>query len=917
MESFIKQVLIDVKERGIDLNNTVFILPSKRAGVFLKYELSSLIDTPIFSPAILSIEDFVETLSNLSLLPDSELVFKLYETYLEIADKDDQEPFETFFTWANMLLQDFNEIDRYLIEQNDIFDYLKAIKEINHWSLENNQTPLIKKHLKFWNNLGAIYESFVSNLLQQSKGYQGLLYREACNNLEMYLANYADRMHIFLGFNALNTAEKRIIQELLDNDMARIYWDIDSRFILDNYHDAGLFIRSYKTKWKHFKQNSFNWVSTIYSNPKKIKVTGVPKNVGQAKYIGQLAEQLHQEKQSLQNVAIVLGEENLLLPLLNSLPKSVDSVNITMGLPLKYVPLANFFAAMFELHKHNNTSFYYRDIIDFLMLPSSKMLFKKGKVDNASVLIEHIQKNNLTYLSSKKIKTIIPDCENLITLIFDSWEGDPQMALEKSSQIIFEIKSKLNPRENRLEKEYLYRFYTLFNQLTELHHRYNYINDISGLYGLFKELLLLETLDFQGEPLEGLQIMGMLESRALDFETVIISSVNEGILPAGKTANSFIPYDVKVQNKLPTYKEKDAVYTYHFYRLLQRAKEVYIVYNTEIDALKGGERSRFITQLEVEGLHPIEHCIAQPQIPAIEQDVLSIKKTQGLLEELKKIAKQGFSPSSLSNYIRNPLDFYYEKVLHISDFEEVEESVAANTLGTIIHNTLETFYKPLENCFLTVKILESFKGRIKDTITEEFKNTYRQGDFKTGKNLIIFEIAQHLISNFLDLEIDALKKGNTIKILAIESNISCSVSIKGMEWPIVLKGKIDRVDEYNGDVRVIDYKSGKVEQNKVVVDDWEKLTTDYDKYSKPFQLLCYTYMLHKQDKISLPIEAGIYSFKNLNAGLLKFAEKNSAEKTKRNQSITQDTISNFENELHKLLLEIFNPDVDFTEKETD
>ncbi|MBO3115332.1 PD-(D/E)XK nuclease family protein [Winogradskyella sp. DF17] len=917
MDSFIKQVLQDLNDKNVSLDTIVFVLPSKRAGVFLKNELSTLLRRPIFSPSIISIEEFVEELSDLKLLPDSELIFKLYESYLKLTPQDEQEPFESFFTWANVLLQDFNEIDRYLINQNNIFDYLKAIKELNHWSLAENQTPLIKQHLKFWNKLKQFYKTFARDLLKNNQGYQGLLYREACNNLELYMVNHPKLNHVFLGFNALNTSEKRIIQELIDNDLAQIYWDIDSTFLNDKYHDAGLFIREYTSNWKHFKNGPLKWASNTYREAKSIKAIGVPKNVGQAKYIGQLLETIHSKKRSLEHVAVVLGEENLLLPLLNSLPESINSINVTMGLPLKFVPLANLFISLFNLHKQSSNSFYYKDVVDLLVLPSVYRLFQQNSSNKANELIEYIQQNNIIYLDTEKIKSIIPDEENSIDLIFGSWDDNPQIAIERISALIYKIKEQLDPSVQRLEMEYLYCFHNLFNRLNDLHSQYNYLENISSLYTLFKELLNMETMDFQGEPLEGLQIMGMLESRALDFETVIISSVNEGILPAGKTNNSFIPYDVKIENALPTFKEKDAVYTYHFYRLLQRAKEVYIIYNTESDALKGGEKSRFIAQLEVEGIHSIEQVLAQPQIPVIDALNKTIKKTPELIKEIKALAEGGFSPSSLTSYIRNPLDFYYEKLLKIKEFEDVEESIAANTLGTVIHNTLEQFYKPYENCTLTEELLLSFKEKVQEAVANEFKATYKEGGFTKGKNLIVFEIAQHFILNFIDIELESIKKGNTIKILAIETDESTSLQIEGLDIPIIIKGKVDRVDEFNGVIRIIDYKSGKVEKNKVVIGVWNEIATDYNKYSKPFQLLCYTYMMFKQNKITLPVEAGIYSFKNLSAGLLKFTKINPDQKNKRDEAITEETLRAFENELHKLILEIFNPAIDFIEKETD
>lgn len=917
MIPFIKTVLQDLKSQDLKLEDLYFILPSKRAGVFLKHHLSSLVEQPIFVPHILSIEEFVEDLSGLKNIPNTELLFKLYETYKTHTKQADLESFEAFSKWAQILLQDFNEIDRYLIPQEQIFDYLEAIKELNHWSLEANQTQLIKNHLKFWKRLKEYYHHFSTYLLQNKQGYQGLIYREAVENLEVYIENNNNKLHVFLGFNALNTSESQIIQGLLQNDLAHIYWDIDDTFITDNVHDAGVFTRAHKLKWNYFKTHPFNWVSSHYKTEKNIEVIGIPKLVGQAKYIGHILEDISKNNINMSKVAVILGEEQLLIPVLNSIPKSIEKLNVTMGLSLQLVPLASFFEYLFSIHKNKPSRFYYKDVIAILSHPSVYPVFESDSKNATSSLVNNIQKNNVVYLTAADLKGHINSHHNIIDMIFGSWHDHPTTALNNCSSLIFSMKASFEKtkKTNDLELEYLYRFNILFNQLSELNSNYQYLDSVSALHAVYNELLSTETLDFKGEPLEGLQIMGMLESRVLDFETVIISSVNEGILPSGKTNNSFIPFDVKLENGLPTFKEKDAVYTYHFYRLLQRAKNVYILYNTEMDALKGGEKSRFITQLEVEGIHKIQHKIITPEVPNNEQHLKQIPKTALVLEKLKELCGKGFSPSSLSNYMRNPIDFYFEKILDIQTFEEVEENIAANTLGSVIHNTLEDFYKPLEGEFLTIEHLNNFKKQIKPTVTKQFKALYNEGDFSKGKNLIIFEIAQRYILNFINLELESLKKGDIIKILAIEAAESIDITIAELDFPIKLKGKVDRIDLFNDTIRVVDYKSGKVDQNKVEIVDWEDLTTDYEKYSKSFQILCYAYMMHQKNRIELPIEAGIISFKNLSGGFLKFGKKESAFSRTKDHLITKETLENFEIELKKLIVEICNADINFIEKD--
>lgn len=912
MTSFINNVIVNLKTKGFNLSKLTFVLPNKRAGLFLKRELSLLTETAILSPEILSIEEFVEELSELQYVTNIELLFEFYDVYLSITPKKNVESFDQFSKWAQLLIQDFNEIDRYLIPPKKIFNYLSAIKELNHWSLDKNQSESVKNYISFWNRLEVYYSGFRKQLLQKGKAYQGLVYREAVNNIEQYIASKNEKHHVFVGFNALNKAEETIIQELLHQDLASIYWDIDEVFINNKIHDAGLFTRQHKNNWTFFKNNSFNWITKNYSKKKSIEVIGTPKNIGQVKHIGELLNEIKDASGSLENTAIILGDENLLMPLLNSIPKEVNNINITMGLPVNSIPLSSLFEELFRIHKTSTEGFYYKNVIAILSHPFIKPLL------NSDAIIEYIQNNNIVYVTKEILCKIDVNHQNSIELLFATWEDNPTKALKNCFELIQLIKDYLNidKVKNQLPLEYLFRYYQIFNELQNLNETYSYITNINVLFQLYKELLKTETLDFKGEPLQGLQIMGMLESRVLDFETVIISSVNEGVLPAGKSNNSFITFDVKLENGLPTYKEKDAVYTYHFYRLLQRAKNIYILYNTEPDVLNGGEKSRFIKQLEIENIHNIEHSIIVPQVPKMDNALSSIKKNESVIEDLKILAHKGFSPSSLTSYIRNPMDFYFEKVLKIKSFNDVEETIAYNTLGNVIHQSIEDLYTSLIGEFLTVESLKKTKSRADKIVLLHFKTQYKEGDFTKGKNLIVFEIAKRYIHNFIRKEIETIKEGHKIKIIALEKSVETKIEIPKLGFPIILKGVVDRIDEYNGITRIIDYKTGKVEQNKVEIVNWEDLTTNYDKYSKSFQVLSYVYMLTKSETINLPIEAGIISFKNLNKGFLKFSKKDKQGAYAKKQSIiTEDILEQYFEQLKGIILDIFNPEIPFKEKQ--
>lgn len=916
MTTFLQDVLKDLNPD--DLSNLTFVLPSKRAGIFLRQELSNLVTKPIFSPEILSIEEFIENLSNLKTISNVELLFEFYNVYKSVTPTAELENFESVSKWAQMLLQDFNEIDRFLIPEEQIFDYLTAIQEINHWSLEKNPTTLIRKYLMFWKKLKIYYRQLTENLLEKGLGYQGLIYKEAVENIQNYIESQSIGKHIFLGFNALNTSEEIIIQELLQNNIADIYWDVDEIFFENKNHDAGLFARKYATEWPYFKQNSFKWITQNYKKSKDINVIGIPKNVGQAKHIAAILKEIQERNASMQKTAVVLGDEALLNPVLNSIPQSVNAINITMGLPLKSIPLSSLFHNLFLIHKNPTESFYFKDVLSILSNVHIKPLLSVNNKNEYDDVVKTIKSNNLIYITKARLIKISPHNERLFELLFESWSNDVNKALQHCQKLIFTIKNALKADKNKhlLALEYLFHFNKLFNELIRINNHYEHIKNIASLFTVYNELLHSETLDFKGEPLSGLQIMGMLESRVLDFETVVISSVNEGVLPSGKTQNSFIPFDVKLENGLPTYKEKDAIYAYHFYRLIQRAKTVYILYNTEVDSFSDGEKSRFITQMELEDIHKIKHKTVVPHVPIIENGLIEIQKSEDVLNALKDYAAKGFSPSSLTNYIRNPLDFYFQKILKIKEQDTVEETIAANTLGTVIHNTLEEFYKPFVGHLINVSIVQNMKVKVDCTVEKYFKKLYKEGDLNSGKNLIVFEIAKRYLNNFLDTEIADLKNGNSIEIIAIESENRIPLDIPELAFPVFIKGTVDRIDRRNGVIRIIDYKSGKVDKSKVEIVNWQDITTDYDKYSKSFQILSYALMLEVFKNFKEPVEAGIISFKNLSSGFLKFAKKDRpGPHAKKIEFLNDSILNDFRIELKKLIIEICDPQTPFLEKE--
>jgi hypothetical protein len=924
-ESFLSKLAKELlSNNSSSLHNINIVLPNKRAKIFLIEELKKQSSTTFLAPKIISIEMLIEEISQLRTLDNIELLFEFYIVYLDNTETSKQQGFEKFSSWAVTLIQDFNEIDRYLINQNEIFSYLLDIERIKHWSPNvNNQSKLIENHLDFWKLMPFYYQKFTEHLINKKVGYQGLLYRKASENCTDFAKNSEDITFVFAGFNALNACEETIIKCLLEHNKASVFWDIDSAFLKDEFHDAGLFLRRIKNSWKHFETHPFNWITDAFSRDKNIEVIGTPKSIGQAKIAGKIIEKIVFENKSLENTAIVLSEENILIPVLNALPVEVENLNITMGYPSKNNPAQILIYKLFQLQLNaqnrnkKQSVFYYKEVLEILNNPLIVSSIQANEV------VKIIKNSNLTFITSNRLGELFSKYDlmnnELVHHLFFDWNVSINEILEKLKAILIYIKTHLSNQneQDKVTKAFVFSIYNVILKITNYFETYNKIENLEILFSIYKQVIDQAQVSFEGEPLKGLQIMGILESRVLDFENVIITSLNEGKLPGGKSNNSFIPYDVKLEKGLPTYKERDAIFTYHFYRLLQRAKNIYLLYNTHSEGIDAGEKSRFITQLEIE--HLPNHNFKKVFYNAIKPDTIyqpiEVIKTQPILDRLEEIATgKGFSPSSLTNYLRNPIQFYYQRILGVRENEEVEENVAANTLGTIIHEVLEKMYAPFEGKNIQIQLsdIDVMIQNIEAITLEKFIEVYKEGEIKKGKNLIAFEVAKRNIYNFLIQEKQHIENGDELFILSLEKPHETIFEHHNLPYSVKISGKVDRIELRNNTIRIIDYKTGKVEANKLKINTFEGLTLDLAN-DKIIQLLCYAMMFQTNPlKGNYNVEVGIFSFKNMKAGFLPFTF-GKGRGIVGETVITTEFLENFKEELVILIQEILNPAISFKE----
>lgn len=944
MTAFLDKTASYIYERfSGNFDQLCIVLPGRRAALFLKKYLANYTNKTIWAPAIFSIEDFVEEHSGVRILDRLSLTFELYEVHKQI-EKNSVQPFDEFMKWGQQLLTDFNEVDLYMADSGKLYEYLNEARAMAVWNPD--LTPLTSKekdYLKFYNSLTQYYNAFKERLIQKAMAFQGMAYRIMANNIAEISKDLQWKNIVFVGFNALSNSEEFIINYLKHEGIAETLWDSDVYYLEDKRQEAGKFLRQH---FKKRRKDEFKWIGDdLRTSEKNIKLVGVPQNIGQAKVLGQILQEISENNDDLDDTAIVLADENLLIPVLHSIPENIKTFNITMGLSLRYTPLYDLIDTLFSTYENaekfsqirsTKQPLYYHKIVEKLR----RNYYIKSLTDNeqyqntaTAATFSSTDTSSLSrafYTASMLNSQGNGDkTKNLYSRIFVDTFFNAIDMLDLLSWLLAEIRDMLikqkqtttdNSGEQKnsavdVELEYVYSFSVLLKRLNALSTDYEGINDLKTLASVFRQLAKQTTVPFYGEPLKGLQIMGMLETRTLDFKNLIILSVNEKILPATKHVNSYIPHEIRKEFSLPTYRDKDSIFAYHFYRLLQRSKKIFLVYNTESNNMLTGEQSRFIKQLKNElpeknpKIHLRENILEIPY-KKVEEHPIIIKKTKEIFDKLKEKANSGFSPSVLNSYIQCPLKFYFENIEGLREKDKVEDEIDAKTYGTVLHKVLQILYEPYINKVLLIEDLKGMQKHVEGILRECFSKEYSGSDINYGKNLLKVKIAQIMLNDFIKSEIDDIKKnGSEIIIKQLEKRITSEININdadesGEKMIIKLKGFIDRIDIHNNTIRITDYKTGKVESSKLKIKEFENLLSD-SKYGQSFQLLMYSYLYFKNEKASdKELNAGIFALKNPKSGLMKVSFP-------KETTIDKEIETKFGNLLKKLLEEIFNKDTSF------
>lgn len=848
------QNIIDYIFKNYDLSKDIVevVFPNKRASIHFKRQIVSQLSKTSWMPITSSIQQAMEKWSGLHLVDSLDVALEL----MSINDKDANNKVlkQNFFGLASQMAKDFDEIDQYKVDAKNLFESLNEVKIIENYTfseytLSNEDSYKAQsKYLQFFSSLINYYSALRLNLFSRKVGYYGMITRCLSELPTDELVKRIDgKKIVFAGFNALTTTEEDVVVRLVENGNAVMLWDLDEYYINDKKQEAGRFANDFFAKHRNLagkkdydnEHHGISFIGNALSTAEKeINVISVSGSSVQAN-----ALQLMMEKR--ENSVVVLADEALLIPTLNSLPDSVGEINVTMGYPFANTPLYGFIDQIFRFqHSLSDSKIDLWPLASFCDADFIKLVFNGKDYDSLMSWLKDKQSSSDLSLHVKDFSSIgisddnqedgaSEDLARFLTLSSTKWI-DSKDCIENLKSILRVSLQKIKD-ESYFVKNQISVAGKVLNKVESLIKKYDGV-EILDLQMLILQIGREMSIAMKGEA-DGLQVMGLLETRNLDFDVVNMLSVNEGVIPKNKNSNSLIPYDVRKYYNLPTYNQQQAVYAYHFYRLLHNAKKINLFYNSLSDSSGLGEPSRFIRQIEYELVKKNPKVILQyfqykSPIINLKSNIISVDKDDTMLKKITKL-----SPTSISTYLRCSLQYYWKYIMNIN-CDEVNEEIQMNVIGSIIHNTLDELYRNFGNEIVTESKFLEVRNQYLDKCYQNAlrNNNFRNGLPKTGFNSIIASVIDTMISRFLDNEHNVVKE-NSLRILCTEKELSFHLN------NVELHGFADRIDLLNDKLRVIDYKTGSVNPYDVSISGNAQQLQDM--HDKSIQLIMYKYLFIK------------------------------------------------------------------------
>ena len=941
MNSFLQRTAEDILSTYPSLKDLVIVLPNRRAGLFFTKHLGNLIDKPQWLPEVKTVEDIFYSYAGGRPADNLTLIFELYKVYKGI--HPEPESFDKFYFWGEMILKDFNDVDQFMVDAEKLYHHLSEIKEIETdlSYLTESQIELIKefwksfekqdkghqdKFLKFWQLLFPLYSSYKSVLKSKGMAYSGMLYRKVTENLNDMPK--PDKKYIFVGFNAFTKTEELLLKHFIQNFDASVYWDVDEYYLNDKIQEAGLFFRDY------YKDPVFGptFPQTIPANigktKAKIKTYAIPLKVNQANLVGKLLADIGAEEK-MEETVVILPDEQLLFPVLHTLPSSIDKVNVTMGYPVKNAPVYAFLEAVLDMQKYikieeGKTLFYHKPVNDLL----SSVFLKNLNAGYVKDLQQRIQESNMVYIPQESLWK----GGDLFHLIFQKLSPDGLFSY--LGELIRSLADQ--QKEEPLQRSYLYQTYKQLNRLQAILDNQDEVKvSLDFFLSIFRKIFREIKLPFEGEPLEGLQMMGVLETRNLDFRRVIICNMNEESFPPASKLNSMIPFNLRRAFNLPVQEQNDAIYAYTFYRLLHSAEEVHMIYTTAADQGKAGERSRYIHQIMEEmnlGEEDRKEEVIYVPVDLKAAPAISIPKTPEILQQLERyvvhedIARAtAFSPSALNVWLDCRLKFYMKYIAGIAEKEEVNEEVDPAVFGNLAHLGLEKLYQGFmdrkKRSFIAKDDFKELTQYVFPSIELAIREQYhldKDADVKlNGQLAIARDVLQKYILGVLKID----EETAPFEILSLEARRKYKTSmpidtVMGYR-EVALGGIIDRVDKVGETIRLIDYKSGMDTKNfKNIPSLFDRDDTSRNKAAMQTLMYGYLYQATFPENKS-KLKPAIFNLREIFKEDFNPYLKYKTEPFKPGVEVEDyiDFQEEFQQGLKGLLQEIYDPAVPFTQNE--
>ena len=943
MESFLKLVAADLyKHTKGNLAHTAVVFPNKRAGLFFNEYLAQESDSPIWSPAYVSISELFRSLSPWEVGDPVKLVCELYKIFRR--ETQSTETLDDFYFWGEMLISDFDDADKNKVDTDKLFSNLQDLRNImddytfiddeqeeairqffQNFSIER-RTALKERFISLWDVLGNIYKGFRESLASQNIAYEGMMYRHVIEHLDVDKLPY--EKYVFVGFNVLNKVEHTLFTQLKDAGKAVFYWDYDEFYMKENRqavtHEAGEFIRR---NLRDFPSPLSGELFKNLSKPKEVHYIASSTENAQARYLPQWIRNnlTTPEKET----AVVLCNEALLQPVLHSLPAEVKHVNITMGFPLSQTPVYSFLIALLELHTHGfnfkSGRYTFQSVVTLLKHPYTRQL-----TGQAELLEKELTRNNRFYPLPGELGK-----DEFLTRLFTPLSGNLNLCIRLSEtlqQVAGIYQANTSGTEdtdafNQLYRESLFKAYTTINRFRTLIEEDELTVQSETFRRLLVKVLSATNIPFHGEPAIGMQVMGVLETRNLDFRHLVLLSVNEGQLPKSGGDSSFIPYNLRKAFGMTTIEHKIAVYAYYFYRLLQRAERITLIYNTSSDGLNRGEWSRFMLQFLIEWPHPITRQFLEAGQSPQGTSPITVEKTPDVMRRMQSLfdvranPKAKFSPSALNYYLDCPLKFYYRYVAGLSAPDEVSAEIDSATFGSIFHYAAEHIYKDLttHGKVINKEALETLlrnEVKLQDYVDTAFKKLFfnvpqNEKPEYNGVQLINSAVIARYLKQLLQNDL----RYAPFTFIASEMEVDEPIDIQTPKGVIKSRigGIIDRMDSKDGTLRIVDYKTGGDADTPPHVESL--FIPDKKRSNYVFQTFLYAAIMCRKQPTMKIAPALLYIHRAATETYSPVIQMGEPRKPKEAVEDFSKYEKEYRERLQGLLEEIFNPEKSFTQTE--